>query len=152
MTIVLVLNPKQYPTTTATPEGPEIWIDILEGWRKRKHVRPEPEPEPEEIAAVEPIVATPILDNSTITAELADQIREFRAVSARLEEIEASIARHLAEQAAIEAEREAMARAYAEYQRQLAIEREIARQRAEIARKILEMQEEEEVLMYLMTH
>ena len=148
MSLLILLNPKQ--RGGVIDAGPEIWINLLEKWDKQKKEAKHREEleDLDDTNVVERVIA-PAPVKETRTLELQAGIASFSLLSQQLEAIRAQIEllalAKLQEQAVIEAQ-------VKEFERQLQLQVEIDIKRAELARKILEMQDEEEAFWYLITN
>lgn len=137
---------------TPTPTldyGPEIWVEYAEILKKRKKQDDElkealKEDDPIEASQVDDIIeeitaensANETEENQRFTKPLNDEILNFMRISLELEKLKLQIA-------AFTVENELR-------QRELLRQQAIELQRQAIAKKILEMKEEEEVLLFLL--
>lgn len=145
MSLLLLLNPKQFGSGSNIDPGPDIWINILDGWkRKRKEQERESEPEVEKAAKI----AVQIPKDNPRTDELEQQIVQFRTLSDQLSALNEAVAKleKLENVRASEIEQKQR-----ELEQQILAEMALDIKRRDIARKILEMMEEEELFMLVVT-
>ncbi len=158
--MLFFFRPKAYGGTAPIPAsivGPWI-VQELKKRKKRQEEEAEKKEakelkeEPQEVEKATKITIEALKEDSTPTysKELEKELRDFALASARLDLLSKEI-ELLARQKAIEEE---SLRQEAIRQYNLMVEREIAleMERQRIAKKILEMQEEEEALLFLLLH